>query len=329
MNDGYLYLDKIEARPMFYSRFEDFWAVLQAMDDVIVSGDSNHHRVIDQGYITRIDYTCDYRVPFIDIMQGLNINRAQTVIGFEDLEHPYAQYEWRRGVLGSFQIGKMPKVIKIYDKLAQTQSQNADLNSAWDDENTSRPCTAQSHEDNSWTRIEIMATRQSYIADKIWNKYHDRGTDRYGGWLRELPSHINDIRTSTNCPFKGILINHAVMRGTDIDKRVPAQKLRHEVDMGFLMNVVQRLGSTQFWGHDRLRAFKLYPWLRSNQPSYIFRHSVLRWTSPNNYSNDFRKRINKPRHHRNHLLTRRWPWEWTHFEDTQQANGTIRRRIRR
>ena len=307
-----VFVTDITAHPMRYSRWSDFWDVLIAMDGRDLS--SGEHRVIDQGYIKRIDYTLDLEIPIAAIMQGLYVDQAQTIVAFADLNHPYISEQWRRGYFASFQIGKEPKIIKIYDKSWEQQRRRAaQANSPdqlWPDEErpVRRPRAANR---TPWTRIEIKTTGPANITD-IMNSYRRvyqrEADDIYTGHLRDLPLHIEDISRGITFPFRGVLLNFVQTRSPQFDKNLDAQKARHEVELGFFTNLFIRMTRDgNFWSDSR-RFFTLYPWLPKFQPTALYRARLREWCS----SGVRNRAVTLPdRRHGDEPLTDSWPIELT------------------
>lgn len=277
----YIFVTEILANPIRYTRWRDFWRVLEAMHEGNV--EDNTHLIINRGHITRIDYACDYCVPIVDIMRGLYVDNAISLTAYNDLENPYISRSWERGQFSSFVIGRKPRVIKIYDKLLEQRNRrgarNNNLDDAWSDTPTARP--RQIVDDVPWTRIEISLYGQSRIADR-WNSFIEgyNAPHHYTGMLSELPNHVSELASAMNCPFEGILLNHIKMRSTRLSKNLEAQRIRHEVELGLLMNVYLRMRHEGNFWEDHLDKFSIYPWHKSYQPTNIYYDRTYCWFRP-------------------------------------------------
>lgn len=312
-NNDRVFINNITAHPMRFRRWADFWAALEAMDDGY--SPDGQHRIIGRSVIKRIDYTLDIECPTETIMKGLYIDRTQTMMVFTELDAPYIGREWRHGYFSSFLFGKAPKVIKIYDKRlerALTRTRSNDLEEAWADR--PRPSITLSDRLNAeppWTRIEIACTRQSDIAS-FWNRFTaGRHTpDHFRGTLAELPQHLEDIRFGFHHPFKAILLNHVQDRSPEFAKTVDAHKARHEIDMGFLIHLYQRMQREgNFWREHR-EYFTIHPWHKPFQPTNLYRTRMNNWFSTGLSSRA--RALPELRHNADSILDRRWPIEQTH-----------------
>lgn len=126
--------------------------------------------------------------------------------------------------------------------------------------------------------------------------------------IAELPAHLVDIRLGKTAPFKGILLNHIETRSRDFDKKLPAQKIRHEVEMGFLMNLYQRMNAGGDFWRDHRGYFSLHPWSASYQPTAKYRTRVSNWLHTGVTAN---VRVPDQPQRSAAALTERWPMELT------------------
>lgn len=301
---SYVYLSMIIANPSRFQRWRDFWSVMQAIDGV-----NGCNRVIERGYIQRIDYACDYRVPLQTIMRGLYVSRSQTLFAYDDFSDsdPYGEYRWNAGVFHSFKIGAGNKCWKVYDKgleeLKRLRRRESRLREqSGENVSTSSSNDSEEEEENNdyadfWedgvsnldfrTQLEairaeisqIQAAPRTRIELSIKTPAEIRRAWRYGSGrplLSELPQHLDLIQNGHYTPFQGVLLHGIEMRGAHFLKRtLEAQRIRHEVDMGFLINVAKRMGR-RFWTEHR-RYFEIYPWDVRSQPTAIFKMRLFAW----------------------------------------------------
>lgn len=127
------------------------------------------------------------------------------------------------------------------------------------------------------TRFELHATEASRIGRQIWysRRALPQGRTAYAR-LVDLPAHILDVAAGHSTPFRGVLINRVQTRFSGSSATVSAHKVRHELQLGLLTSVYQRVGSQRFWAeHDTM--FRLYPWKANLQPTAYYKAKVARW----------------------------------------------------
>lgn len=312
-NDDYLYVRRVTANPSLFSRFRDFWQVIQAMD-----GPGGVNGLIRRGYIYRIDYACDFRLPLQTIMQGLYVNYNQNLLAYDDFEsdNPYAEYRWNQGNFFSFKVNVGKNCIKIYDKGREELKRLRNLRNRYAEQIGEPVVSAESDleeyddeydevDDEEFDNIQedeglpVTGLRsrlnalQQNIADyersprtrierslvtpavirKAWGI---RGNERPP--LSSLPDHFRRIEAGHFSPFRGVLLSTIDMRGGHLEKRtLEAISIRHDVENGLLMNVMKRMGR-RFWRQHR-RFFEIYPWHIQNQPTAVFKNRFQAWSS--------------------------------------------------
>ena len=290
-SSNFQYLSLIDANPTYFQRWSDFWAVIEAMD-----GPSGINRVIDRGIVHRIDYHCDYMVPFADIMRGMYVSRGQTLFSYEDFDDdPHIEYRWNRGTLSSFKVGAGKSSLKIYDKAREEEKKarrmEGKIQRLLTGVTPPRAALSDDEEDDEEddfdfgqsprveelqqylaeiqasisqaqlpkTRIERSIIGAALVGEK-WDN-HDPKT----AMLSQLPAHVRMITQGLWTPFEGVLLNHINMRsgrGVELDKTDGGKAIRHDVNTGLFMNVIKRLNEgRRFWTTHRAY-FTIYPWKR-------------------------------------------------------------------
>lgn len=310
--DDYQYVKEIIANPSSFTRFSDFWVVIEAMD-----GDAG--LITQRAYIHRIDYACDYLLPIQAIMQGLHVSRAQTLLAYDDFaeDDPYSEYRWNSGIFFSFKIGAGNRSLKIYDKgreelkrlrrlerrcaarLEETIANNDDEDDDYDDDDDdedededdtfdieSMDLSDQAirqhmeglrqniiqYERHPRARIELSLNTPAVVR-KAWGYGSGRPS------LSDLHDHFTRISDGHFSPFRGVLLSTIDMRGADLENRThEAIAIRHDVENGLLMNFWKRMGRRRFWAQHR-RYFRIYPWRVNYQPTAIFKSRFWEWFS--------------------------------------------------
>jgi len=352
---AYAYVNMIVANPARFTRWEDFWAVILAMD-----GMDGANRVIQRGYIHRIDYACDYHVQLQTVMHGLYVSRSQTLLAYDDFsDDPYGEYRWNAGIFYSFKIGSGNKSLKVYDKgreelkrfrrlersTAELLGEALDADDA-DPDDYPENDDEEDDDDLGWfsegnalpereLRVRLEALRgniaqlQRFPRTRIELSLKTPAVirDAWGEALRPalstLPHHLERIQFGHYTPFRGVLLNTIETRGVHLEKRtLEAQHTRHEVHLGFLMNVAKRMGSRRFWTQHR-RYFEIYPWNIQAQPTAVFKARLRQWTSSEVGLTSLGAVIMREQLRSSAATpqTRRWPVELSHCTIERMASG--------
>jgi hypothetical protein len=340
-DERYIFL--ISCNPSRLPHWQDFWRVIEAMDGHIEHGIRYANRVIERGYVQRIDYACDYRVEIDKVMQGLHVDHSQTLVGYNDaFDNPYAEYRWDRSMFFSFRIGAGDKVLKIYDKrLEQARRRNNRLTEPANIDDTLNEwgeTDIETYNDETpppsltdlppKTRLEQSVSTRSKVRD-FWNRrylYSDitrtsvRADGTYQGRLNELPDHIQDIISSRHEPFMGVILHYVSFRGSHYNKTHEWLRVKHDIEAGLFMNVYKRLQAAsngEFW-REHQNYFALYPWNPSYQPTHAFRMRLWAWMTESMVLDERGYPVTDKCYSKQRRSTARW--------DIQSTQGSVRRR---
>lgn len=252
-NTNYARLDALKCNPSRFGSYEDFTHVLRIM------WANSYNDILRTGKVKRIDYACDYLMPFRDLIGGLYYGANSTVYGYRDMDSPYEEYQMSHGGISSFKLGMKYKVIKAYDKARQLRYIGT-LNT------TGR------------SRIEVSLTQNNQIKGR-WGCMGRV----YEATLGELDDHLRDIAAGRCKPFEGILLNHVLLDTSDQHgfTRVENEansRLRFLASEGVLNRITQetRYYDQDFW-EAHANAFALIPFRIGYQPTTVYRARMNGW----------------------------------------------------
>lgn len=315
-NINYMRIVKIECNPSSFGSYAEFRRLLDVINE------HSYSNIFRYGQVVRIDYALDYRVPFYPFVRGLYYQYAHTVLAYADADDPFEEYTWEVGLIRSFRIGRDRKIIKIYDKgLEEWKSRRKEELRRRREHPELRPRVIADPQPRS--RIEVSLTQRSVIS-AFWG-------EGYHGMLGELERHIGDITAGRRSPFRAVLMNNITTRqsrpmGFEVINNLGNQRLKLEIESGFLNVVYKRMTRQNFWEATR-NVCAIMPWNEQYQPHRVYRNRLYAWVHrPVIYDPD--GETMPARRYWGSRIQNTWPMHLAGVERTNRNTATLVRRPR-